>query len=113
MQLKNVIGKNQKQYFKIVGWGFRIKIQFLQHILDFMLSIARNRERVLTFVIDYQRSQPKSVSEGERLSEAEWRRRSNGARGSDGDGVRGRNGDGVRGSNGDGVRGNESERERE
>ena len=28
MQLKNVIGKNQKQYFKIVGWGFIIKIQF-------------------------------------------------------------------------------------
>ena len=38
------------------------------------LSIARNRERVLTFVIDYQRSQLKSVSKGERLSEGEMER---------------------------------------
>ena len=38
------------------------------------LSIARNRERVLTFVIDYQRSQLKSVSKGEMLSEGEMER---------------------------------------
>ena len=40
-----------------------------------MLSVTRNREKVLTFVIDYQRSQLKSVFEGERLSEAEMKRR--------------------------------------
>ena len=44
-----------------------------------MLSVAgiereRERERVLTFVIDYQWSQPKSVSAGERLSEAKTER---------------------------------------
>ena len=44
--------------------------------IGLMLLVARNRERVLTFVIDYQWSQPKSVSEGERLSEAETEQRS-------------------------------------
>ena len=79
-----------------------------------MLSVARNRERVLTFVIDYQRSQPKSVFAEERLSEVEMERRSERgrrrrSRGGDSDGARGQEQEGMRVR--DGARRNESESE--
>ena len=66
-----------------------------------MLSIARNRERVLTFVIDYQWSQPKSVFAEERLSEVEMERwsergRRRRSRGGDSDGARGQEQEGMR-----------------
>ena len=82
-----------------------------------MLSVARNRERVLTFVIDYQWSQPKSVFAEERMSEVETERRSErgrqrrskraGARGNESERRR------LRVTDDDGARGNESERRSE